>query len=92
LLTSTEKRLEGLERIKPWISNVHCNHFGQEPWPHVQALKDGASEWKPYLKALADGPADRWVLIEHVRDHSPEQFPKDAAALKEWLAELANSR
>jgi sugar phosphate isomerase/epimerase len=86
LQISPEKRLEGLKKVLPWVTNVHCNHFAQEPWPHVQPLADGEEEWKPYIQVLAQGELDRWVLIEHVKDHDPNQFPKDASALSGWLS------
>jgi sugar phosphate isomerase/epimerase len=85
LLTSSAGRLEGLQQVKDWISNVHCNHFGQNPWPGILSLEEGTDEWKQYLYELADIPGDRWLLIEHVKDHSPEYFRKDAAALLRWL-------
>ena len=79
-------RLEGLRQIKPWMSNVHCNYFDQEPWPDIKPLNDGEMEWAPYLEELADSADERWVLIEHVCDHSVEQFKSDAIALKKWLS------
>lgn len=88
LQMSPKLRLEGLRQIKPRISNLHCNHFGQEPWPNTKPLKNGEPEWLSYLKEMDTSPGDRWVLIEHVHNHVPEQLPEDAAALNKWLAEL----
>lgn len=85
LQISAEKRLEGLKRVLPWVTNVHCNHFAQESWPHVQPLADGEEEWNSYLEVLAQDRLERWVLIELVKDHDLNQFPKDAAALSGWL-------
>jgi sugar phosphate isomerase/epimerase len=85
LQTSPADRLEGLRRVKDRVSNVHCNHFGQDPWPHVHPLAEGEAEWRTYLQEL-EPVAERWVLIEHVKDHSPAQFREDARALLRWLA------
>lgn len=39
--------------------------------------------WRPVLAAL---PADCHVLLEFVRDDSPQAFTEDAATLRDWLA------
>jgi sugar phosphate isomerase/epimerase len=85
LQISHAKRLEGLRMVRAQVSNVHCNYFGQAPWPHVHRLAEGETEWADFLKELGPAP-DRWVLIEHVKDHSPVQFREDAEALLRWLA------
>jgi 3-dehydroshikimate dehydratase len=85
LQMSPADRLEGLEAVKPWMSNLHCNYFAQEAWPNIQPLKDGTEEWRKYLDVTKALPGERWILIEHVRDHSPHQFEEDAVALRAWL-------
>ncbi|MFW6354778.1 MAG: sugar phosphate isomerase/epimerase family protein, partial [Verrucomicrobiota bacterium] len=84
--TSPAERLEGLRQVLPHVSNVHCNFFGQNPWPHACALHEGASEWREYLALLAEADPARWVLIEHVRDHAPAALLEDAATLRRWLS------
>lgn len=88
LHTSPEDRLKGLQKVKPWVSNLHCNHFGQDRWPHVHLLADGADEWARFLEEFRSSHLDRWILIEHVKDHDPANFVKDAATLRDWLAAL----
>jgi len=85
LMTSPADRLAGLRRVKGWVSNIHCNHFDQDPWPDIHALEEGAGEWPNYLAELDSIQDERWVLIEHIKEHSPEQFQADAAALLSWL-------
>jgi 3-dehydroshikimate dehydratase len=85
LQTSLEDRLESLRHVKGCLSNLHCNYFGQDPWPNVHPLAEGESEWKTFLQELDPEPS-RWVLIEHVKDHSVDQFRQDARALLGWLS------
>lgn len=85
LQVSLDERLGGLRQIREWVSNVHCNHFGQNPWPDVCALAEGADEWRAYLALLRETPGERWILIEHVRGHAVEAFQEDAASLRSWL-------
>jgi hypothetical protein len=51
----------------------------------VHPLEEGEAEWATFLQALDPAPG-RWVLIEHVKDHSVDQFAEDARALIRWLA------
>jgi 3-dehydroshikimate dehydratase len=83
-------RLAGLRRVEPWVSNLHCNHFGQDPWPRIHPLAEGAEEWGRYLEALAPRADERWVLLEHVRDHAPEALREDARTLLHWLRKKAS--
>jgi len=85
LQTLPSDRLEGLRLVKARVSNLHCNFFAQDPWPEVHALAEGESEWKSYLNEL-DPAVGRWVLIEHVKDHSVAQLAEDAGALRRWLS------
>ncbi|MEX0330477.1 MAG: sugar phosphate isomerase/epimerase family protein [Puniceicoccaceae bacterium] len=85
LQTSPEDRLAGLRQVQQYVSNLHVNHFDQDPWPDIHPLAEGREEWAAYLQAINEASGDRWVLIEHVADHSPEKFADDAAALLEWI-------
>ena len=85
LQTSPEARLQGLRKVKPWVSNLHCNFFGQDRWPHVHLLAEGAGEWALFLEEFRSSHNDRWILIEHVKDHDPANFIRDAATLRGWL-------
>lgn len=87
LKTSPEERLAGLKKVAPWVSNIHCNYFGQNAWPDALDLAEGEAEWKAYLDVIESFSGDRWILIEHVKGHSPDQFPRDAATLKRWLGQ-----
>ncbi|KAF0093262.1 MAG: hypothetical protein E1N59_3037 [Puniceicoccaceae bacterium 5H] len=90
LQTSPEVRLAGLRQLEPRVTNLHCFHFGQNPWPHIRPLQEGEDEWKRYLAALEPvRNLGRWALIEHVREASLEAFREDAAALKTWLTAVS---
>ncbi len=75
----------GLDAVAGWVSNIHCFHW----WPTSKdrhPLADGEANWKLYLEKIAVLPGDRFVSVEFVKDDAPEQFLKDAAVLKRWLA------
>lgn len=82
LQMAPRERLAGLRRLKDRVANLHCNHFAQDPWPDIHPLAEGSEEWRTYLSDLAPLAKGRWVLLEHVRDHSPDAFREDAAALR----------
>ena len=85
LQTSPEKRLAGLRVVLPWVSNLHCNHFAQDPWPEIHPLGDGTGEWSAYLREANASARDGWILLEHVRNHSVACFREDARTLRSWL-------
>ena len=85
LQTAPELRLRGLRQVERWVSNLHCNHFAQDPWPEIHLLEEGEAEWENYLDALQHHEPERWILIEHVKDHAEASFVRDAAALRRWL-------
>lgn len=78
-------RLEGLKRLLDKIGNVHCNHFSKAGWPHSLLLEEGEADWGEFLEVLRSDGTDRWISIEHVRDHSVENFYRDAETLRRWI-------
>ena len=72
-----------LERVKPYLSHLHVFHwnFGDEGIER-RPLADAFETWQRYLK-IADPPADetRALMLEFVRDDSPEQLADDARTL-----------
>jgi sugar phosphate isomerase/epimerase len=85
LQTAVADRLKGLRLVRDRVSNLHCNHFAQDPWPEIHPLSEGEAEWRRYLAEFGKTGTTRWVLIEHVRDHSLENLKADAEALRSWL-------
>ncbi|NLA83136.1 MAG: TIM barrel protein [Clostridiales bacterium] len=75
-------RLEGLKDVLPWLANVHTYH-----WVDRQRLplEKGEGEWSSYLEVIKGLSGDRYLLLEFVKDNSPEQFLKDAEVLRSWL-------
>lgn len=78
-------RLEGLKLLIDQVSNIHCNYFGENPWPGMHPLADGEGEWRDFLDVLEKSGRPRWISIEHVQDHAVENFSTDAATLKRWI-------
>ncbi|MCE2489532.1 MAG: sugar phosphate isomerase/epimerase [Anaerolineae bacterium] len=83
-----QENLLALDAVSPWLGNAHCFHW----WPTARdrlALRAGQRHWRLYLDRLATLPGERHVSLEFVQDNSPEQFLRDAATLRAWLARYA---
>ncbi len=80
---SVERRLEGLQAVTPWLTNLHVFQWAAagERLP----LSQGEAEWAVYLDYAAKVSGDRYCILEFVREDSPKQFLEDAAALKRWV-------
>lgn len=74
------QQIIGLEQILPWLGNIHAfwwNAYERQP------LADGITTWKKYMEVIRTIEGDRFCMIEFVKDDDPEQFMKDAEALKQ---------
>ena len=75
--------LLSLNAILPWLAHVHCYYWAAN---ERLALEQGESDWRQYLGRIRQAPGDRYVMIEFVKDDSPQAFLRDAATLRKWLA------
>lgn len=75
--------LEGLNEIKPWLSNIHAYHWESG---NRMELKAGINKWLKYMEVIKEVVGTRYCMIEFVKDDTPEQFLNDAEVLKEILA------
>lgn len=82
-----EYRLQGLRAVLPWLVNIHAFTWRFEPRQRL-ALAEGRAEWLEYLKITASTGRDHYVMLEFVRDDSPQAMLQDAATLRQWLGEL----
>ena len=87
-----EANLAGLRLAMPYLENLHVFHWKTQGQQTQRcALREGESMWNPYLKCLAECPAqggaahERWLLLEFVRDHNPAVLAEDALTLRQWL-------
>jgi sugar phosphate isomerase/epimerase len=80
--------LGGIAALTGRLLNVHVFQWGAAGFRDRRPLAEGADRWADYLAAVAAAGGDHHVMIEFVRDDSPEQFLADAAVLKSWLASL----
>ena len=80
---AAEVRAAEVRDLLPWLSHVHVYH-----WPGGQrvSLAKGEKEWMGPLSVLAQAGRPCPLLLEFVRDNSPEQFLADAATLRQWIA------
>ena len=74
--------LLSLDTVLPWLAHVHCYQWDANV---RQPLEQGESEWKQYLTRIRKAAGNRYVMIEFVKDDSPEAFLRDAATLRKWL-------
>lgn len=81
------RNLRELRTMLPWLVNVHA--FWWTAKGERRPLREGQSEWKRFLDIACLAEGDRWVLVEFVRDDSPEAFLEDARTLQQWLNDIS---
>ncbi|NMB96321.1 MAG: sugar phosphate isomerase/epimerase [Clostridiaceae bacterium] len=74
-----EECIEGLNKIIPWLTNVHTFYWVNRA---RRPLEEGIDVWIDYMKVIKQAKGDRYSMIEFVKDDTPEQFLKDSEALK----------
>lgn len=74
--------IEGLKSILPWLTNIHVFEWIIRD---RQPLSDGIEKWKEYIKIIREDNKYHAAMIEFVKNDDPEQFLKDAEALKNIL-------
>ena len=83
---TTEARLEGLKAVLPHLSHIHAFHWEFRDGQHQRRpLSEGTSTWRSYIEVIRGSAANRFVLLEFVRNDDPEQFLRDAEILKDLL-------
>ena len=75
---------EGLQTVLPWLTNVHAYYCDKASGKSLP-LAEGEEAWKRYLPIIARTGREHYVMLEFVKDNSPEVFLKDAVTLKGWL-------
>ena len=90
LYTSVAYNLAGLQVVERCLSNVHVYHWHIDSAERLPLLA-GEGVWMQYLARVAAIPGARSAMLEFVKDDEPENFVKDAATLKEWLARVAQA-
>ena len=73
---------EELKTIIPYLSNVHCYEWtGAER--HL--LEEGQGRWERLIDILGQASFKGFILLEFVKDDSPESLLKDAQTLREMV-------
>ncbi len=80
--SSMDYGLEGLRMLLPYLSNIHAFHWEDR---ERRPLAEGAEEWHNYIDVIKKAEGSRHIMLEFVKDDSPEQFLEDAAVLRELL-------
>jgi sugar phosphate isomerase/epimerase len=81
---SLDHNVESLRRMAHRLLNVHVFHWRLPDLARC-ALDEGEPRWRRYLNELHRIGGSRHLLLEFVRDESPEQLAEDAATLRHWL-------
>jgi len=86
--TTLEQRLEQIAILKNRLLYLHVFQWEDALAPPYvrQPLAEGSKEWNACLAAADEPGAERYALLEFVRDDNPELFLQDAATLKSWLS------
>ena len=79
-----EAALAQIRMLAPHLSNLHVFAWNwAENGFDRRSLQEHAGDWAEYLATAREvAGADRWALLEFVRDDDPEQFKADAESLK----------
>jgi len=81
---SEKQNLAGLEKVLPWVSNIHVFYWGKDNKERY-LISDGADSWKKYFKKILTNDIARYAMIEFVKDGSVENFLKDVQTLNSLL-------
>ncbi len=80
---ASEDNLKDLDLLLGYITNVHIFHWNADRSRCL--LQDGIKDWKSYLDKLLSSKQNHYVMLEFVKDDSPENFLNDAKTLKGLL-------
>jgi sugar phosphate isomerase/epimerase len=80
-----KSNLAELQAALPHLSHVHCFHWGTDGGAERFPLLDGTQVWQDYIKTFRKRDEDRFVILEFVKDNSPEQFIEDAQVLNSLI-------
>ena len=85
---SVIERYEGLNKILPWLKNIHVfqwtlNSLTKEIIRHP--IKDGLEEWKRYVEVVRKSSKKHYLMLEFIKDGDPKQFIEDACIMKSLL-------
>lgn len=78
--------VKGLKYLLDFVENIHVYHWVKTPeGVQRRALNEGETAWRKYLNCLTASGRAHWLLLEFVRDGSPDALIEDAATLRQWL-------
>lgn len=79
---SKEAKLDSIDKIKPWLKNVHVFY-----WDFIfrLPLAEGKAQWQAFVDQIGTQEEDRYFMLEFVQDESVDQFYDDAEILKDIL-------
>lgn len=85
--TSPADRLAGLRAARGCLAHLHVFQWVGDR-DSRRPLAEGTADWQNYLACAAEAPGDHCAYLEFVPDDSVEAFVRDAATLRDWLAQM----
>jgi 3-dehydroshikimate dehydratase len=84
--------LEGLEDILERLSTIHVYHWTVDKTAGSiknvrHPLAHGSDRWKKYVNLIKTSKRDHYMLLEFVKNDSPEQVIADAKILKKLVSQ-----
>ena len=73
-----------LQSLLDRVRHVHAFNWHSGPQDQTP-LREGADRWNSILALLGEQDHTRYVLLEFVKNGSPDQFLQDAFTLHNWL-------
>lgn len=67
----------------PRLLHIHAYHWKERERRPFSKEKE---EWEKYISLIKLVEGDRYIMLEFVKDDSPERFLKDAEVLKDLCA------
>ncbi len=82
--STRQDNLLAIQSLGDKLANAHAFAWERGESGTVRLpLADHAEDWTAYLHAL--NTADRWILLEFVKDNDPRNLQADARTLTSWL-------
>lgn len=81
---STQENCNSLSAVLPYLTNIHAFYW----FPDIsdrRLLGDGLSDWMQYLQIVSKSRKHHCIMLEFVKDDSPQNFLQDAETLLEIL-------
>ncbi len=77
-----EGRKCGLQKVLPWLGNIHVYHWIDQM---RYSLAEGKMDWSDYFNTIGAIEGERFAMLEFVKEDDPACFLEDADTLKKLI-------